>query len=95
MFKFGRKPQPKPPSAACNAHRESIRDLPGDNSPYVRKDVFREYAARMDERCGNHEDLIAQAVKKIDLLNKLFTGLVISLLVTGAGFLLNVLLRLI
>ena len=52
--------------------RDCIRDLPGYSSPYVLKDVFREHAARMDKRWGNHMELIAEAVKKIDLLNKLF-----------------------
>ncbi len=79
----------------CMAHQNSIREVPNDNSSFVRKDVFKEYAQRMDERCGNHEDLIAAVSKKIDKLNQLFIGLVISLLVTGVGFILNVLLRLI
>ena len=77
------------------AHRSSIKEITDDKSPFVRKDVFKEYAQRMDERCGNHEDLIAAVSRKIDKLNQLFIGLVISLLVTGVGFILNVVLRLI
>ena len=97
MLKFSlrKKPQQKSASTLCMAHKDNIREIPNDNSPFVRKDVFREYAQRMDERCGNHEDLIAAVSKKIDKLNQLFIGLVISLLVTGVGFILNVVLRLI
>ena len=49
-------------------------------------DVFHQYAQKMDERCGNHEDMISSVSKKIDKLNQLFTGLVVSLLVAGVGF---------
>lgn len=34
--------------------------IPSDDTsiPFVRKDVFVEYAKRMDERCCKHEDFI-------------------------------------
>ncbi len=47
-------------SAVCMAHRKGIKEVSDDKSSFVRKDVFKEYAQRMDERCGNHEDLIAR-----------------------------------
>ena len=97
MLKFPLRkklPQTAVPSV-CKAHRNGISEVPGDNSPFVRKDVFKEYAQRMDERCGNHEDLIVAVSKKIDKLQQLVTGLIVSLLVTGVGFILNVVLRLI
>jgi hypothetical protein len=36
--------------------------IPSDdtNVPFVRKDVFVEYAKRMDERCSKHEDFIKE-----------------------------------
>ena len=92
---FRKKTPQATTSTVCMAHRNSIKEISDDKSPFVRKDVFKEYAQRMDERCGNHEDLIAAVSKKIDKLNQLFIGLVISLLVTGVGFILNVALRLI
>ncbi len=84
---------PAEKSAICIAHRNSIKEISDDKSSFVRKDVFKEYAQRMDERCGNHEDLIADVSKKIDKMNQLFIGLVVSLLITGFGFILNAVLR--
>jgi hypothetical protein len=36
--------------------------IPSDDTsiPFVRKDVFTEYAKRMDERCCKHEDFIKE-----------------------------------
>ena len=36
--------------------------IPSDDEsvPFVRKDVFTEYAKRMDERCCKHEDFIKE-----------------------------------
>ena len=90
-----RKPSKTAAPAVCMAHRNSIQEAPDDGLPYVRKDVFHQYAQKMDKCCGNHEDMISSVSKKIDKLNQLFIGLVVSLLVAGVGFILNVVLRLI
>ncbi len=39
-----------------------FRSIPSDDErvPFVRKDVFTEYAKRMDERCCKHEDFIKE-----------------------------------
>ena len=79
----------------CMAHRNSIVEVPGDNSLFVRKDVFQEYAKRMDERCGKHEDLIRELNKKVEKTNQLMVGLIVSVLLAGVSFVLNLLLRLI
>jgi hypothetical protein len=82
----------KPEKIVCNAHKQSLEMIGGgDSSAYVRKDVFGEYARRMDERCGNHEQAIINVGKKVDKTNSLLVGLLISLLLTGLGFVLNVL----
>ena len=89
----------KPPQTVthsiCMAHRNGISEVPGDKSPFVRKDVFGQYAQRMDERCGNHEDLIRDLGRKMDRANQLIVGLIISMLLAGVSFILNLLLRLI
>ena len=87
-------PQAAAPSV-CMAHRNGISEVPGDNSPFVRKDVFSQYAQRMDERCDNHEDLIRDLGRKMDRANQLIVGLIISMLLAGVSFILNLLLRLI
>ena len=83
MLKLSLKKKP-PQTAAptvCMAHRNNMGDVSSnDKSPFVRKDVFAQYAQRMDERCGNHEDMISAVGKKIDKLNQLFIGLLIFLL---------------
>ena len=97
MLKFSLRrklPQALKP-AVCMAHRDSIVEVPGDNSPFVRKDVFQEYAKRMDERCGKHEDLIRELSRKVEKTNQLLVGLIVSMLLAGVSFVLNLLLRLI
>ncbi len=39
-----------------------LSSIPSDDEsvPFVRKDVFTEYAKRMDERCCKHEDFIKE-----------------------------------
>ena len=92
---FRRRPPQAVTPTVCMAHRNSIVEVPGDNSPFVRKDVFQEYAKRMDERCGKHEDLIRELSKKMDKSNQLMMGLITSMLLAGVTFVLNLILRLI
>ena len=58
---------------------------------YVRQDVFKEYAEKMDERCGNHEALILEVKKKVDKNSNLLAGLIVSLLLVFAGLVLDIL----
>ena len=92
---WGLKPKKALPQTVCMAHRNSIVEVPGDNSPFVRKDVFQEYAKRMDERCGKHEDLIRELNRKVEKTNQLMVGLIVSMLLAGVSFVLNLLLRLV
>jgi hypothetical protein len=82
-----KKPSKAVTPTICMAHRNNLADISSsDKSPFVRKDVFAQYAQRMDERCGNHENMIGAVGKKIDKLNQLFVGLLVSLLIVGIGF---------
>jgi hypothetical protein len=58
---------------------------------YVRQDVFKEYAEKIDERCGNHEALILEVKKKLDKNGNLLSGLIISLLLVFAGLVVDIL----
>ena len=80
---------PKP--AICMAHRQASAELENDNETFVRKDVFNQYAKRMDERCGSHEDAIKAVEKKVDKNSQLLTGLVISMLLVFVGLLVDIL----
>lgn len=97
MLKLSLRKKPAQTAAptVCMAHRNGISEVPGDNSPFVRKDVFGQYAQRMDERCGNHEGSIRDLGRKMDRANQLIVGLIISMLLAGVSFVLNLLLRLI
>ena len=49
----------------------------------------------MDERCGKHEDLIRELNRKVEKTNQLMVGLIVSMLLAGVTFVLNLILRLI
>ncbi len=74
----------------CSAHRNSIPHMNSEES-YVRQDVFREYAEKMDERCGNHEALILEVKRKVDKNSNLLGGLIISMLLVFAGLVVDIL----
>jgi hypothetical protein len=50
------------PKIKANSLMPVFSSIPSDDTavPFVRKDVFTEYAKRMDERCCKHEDFIKE-----------------------------------
>ena len=65
MFKFpviGQKVKDQNQSGRSFSPPIQASSIPSDDTsvPFVRKDVFIEYAKRMDERCCKHEDFIKE-----------------------------------
>ena len=50
------------PQIQAKSSMPIFSSIPSDDTavPFVRKDVFTEYAKRMDERCCKHEDFIKE-----------------------------------